>query len=216
MGWTQSGRLRVRGCCLINTFRRLLVAVLSAGVLTGLAVVAASPAQALTGIGNGSFETPVVTPGTFVNLGAGASIGPWTVSRGHVDLIGAGFWQAADGVQSVDLSGSATPIAGGVAQSFTTVPLLKYRVSYKLAGNPAGPPVIKTGQVLANGTVIQSFSFDVTGKTFANMGYVHKEATFVASGLTTTIEFQSNANTAHGPVPDDVDVQTCLVVICLG
>jgi len=200
----------------MNTFRRLLVAVLSMGFFTGMAVVAATPAQALTGIGNASFETPVVTPNTFVNLGAGASIGAWTVTQGHVDHIGGGFWQAADGVQSVDLSGSSLPLAGGVAQSFTTVPLLKYRVSYKLAGNPGGLPVIKTGQVLVNGNVIQSFSFDVTGKTFANMGYVHKVATFIASGLVSTVEFQSADNTAYGPVLDDVDVDSCLVVICLG
>jgi choice-of-anchor C domain-containing protein len=200
----------------MNTFRRLLVAVLSVGFFTGMAVVAATPAQAITGIGNASFETPVVTPNTFVNLGAGASIGAWTVTQGHVDHIGGGFWQAADGVQSVDLSGSSLPLAGGVAQSFTTVPLLKYRVSYKLAGNPGGAPVIKTGQVLANGNVIQSFSFDVTGKTFANMGYAHKVATFIATGLVSTIEFQSTNNTAYGPVLDDVDVDSCLVVICLG
>jgi choice-of-anchor C domain-containing protein len=200
----------------MNTRRRLSVALLSTVLLTGLSVAAATPAQATTGPSNGSFETPVVTPNTFVNLGAGASIGAWTVSQGHVDLIGAGFWQAADGVQSVDLSGSSAPLAGGVSQSFTTVPLLKYRVSYQVAGNPGGGPTIKSGQVLANGNVIQSFSFDVTGKTFANMGYVHKVATFVATGLTSTIEFQSNDNTAFGPVLDDVDVDSCLLVICLG
>lgn len=201
----------------MNTVRRLLVAVLSMGVLVGLTVVTAAPAQALAGISNGSFETPVVTPNTFITLGAGASLGAWTVTQATVDLIGAGFWQAADGVQSVDLSGSsANPIAGGVAQSFTTVPLLTYRVSYKLAGNPASGPIIKTGQVLANGNVIQNFSFDTTGKTFADMGYVHKATTFIASGLTSTIEFRSTVNTAFGPVIDDVDVQSCLLVICLG
>lgn len=200
----------------MNTFRRLLVTVLSVGSFTGLAVVAATPAQAVTGISNESFETPVVTPYTLVNLGAGASIGAWTVSQGHVDLMGAGIWQAADGVQSVDLSGSSAPLAGGVAQSFHTLPLLTYRVSYKLAGNPTGAPVVKSGRVLANGNVIQNFSFDVTGKTYANMGYVHKVATFVATGLTSTVEFQSNDNTAYGPVLDDVDVDSCLVVICLG
>jgi choice-of-anchor C domain-containing protein len=199
----------------MKAFRRLLVAALSMGFFTGLAVVAAAPAQATAGIGNASFETPVVPPGTFVNLGAGASIGAWTVSRGHVDLMGAGVWAAADGVQSVDLSGSSVPLAGGVSQSFATVPLLKYRVSYWMAGNPTSGPAVKTGQVLANGNVIQSFSFDVTGKTYANMGYVHKHAMFVAFGLTSTVEFQSNVNTAYGPVLDDVDVESCLLVICL-
>jgi hypothetical protein len=70
--------------------------------------------------------------------------------------------------------------------------------------------------VLANGNVIQSFSFDVTGKTFADMGCVHKVATFFASGLTSTIEFRSTTNTAFGPVLDNVHANSCLVVICLG
>jgi hypothetical protein len=61
------------------------------GIFHRLAVVSATPAQALTGFSNGSFETPVVTPNTFVNLGAGASIGAWTVSQGHVDLTGKSF-----------------------------------------------------------------------------------------------------------------------------
>lgn len=50
----------------------------------------------------------------------------------------------------------------------------------------------------------------VTPKSFANMGYVHKVTTFVATGLTSTIEFQSNDNTAFGPVLDKVDVDSCL------
>lgn len=58
-------------------------------------------------VGNGSFETPVVSRGRFWALGTGRSIGPWTVTAGSVDLTGSGFWQAADGVRSVDLSGSA-------------------------------------------------------------------------------------------------------------
>jgi hypothetical protein len=86
----------------------------------------------------------------------------------------------------------------------------------QVGGKPGGRPRRQTGQVLANGNVIQNFSFDVTGKTFADMGYVHEEATFVASGLTSTIEFRSNVDTVYGPVLDDVDVVSCLLVICLG
>jgi hypothetical protein len=71
--------------------QRLLVGVVSVGMMTGLGVVEAAPAQALTGFSNGSFETPVVTPGTFQDFAAGTSLGAWTVSQGNVDLIGAGF-----------------------------------------------------------------------------------------------------------------------------
>jgi choice-of-anchor C domain-containing protein len=186
---------------------------LTVGVMTGLSVVAAQPAQAITGISNGSFETPVVTPNTFQLFSAGQSIGAWTVSQGDVHLIGADFWQAADGVQSLDLDGS---VAGGVKQTFTTIPLLKYKISYKLAGNPAAGPDIKTGQVLAGGNVLQSFSFNIVGKTFANMGYVAMQTHFIATALSTTLEIRSTTGSGFGPVIDKVTVQSCLVVICLG
>lgn len=198
----------------MNTLGRLLVAALSTGVLTGLAVVA--PVPALADVGDGSFETPVVPPRSFVNVGAGAAIGAWTVSRGNVDLIGAGFWQAADGVQSVDLDGSSgSPLAGGVAQTFDTVPLLTYRVRYKLAGNPFPDPVVKTGELVVNGTVIQSFSFDVTGKSGPNMGWVSKQAQFIATGPSSTVELRSTTGTGFGPAVDDVNVDSCLLIICI-
>jgi choice-of-anchor C domain-containing protein len=197
-----------------NWRRRLLVGFLTAGLVTGLGVVTAAPAQALTGFSNGSFESPVVAPNTFQIFVLGESIGAWTVSQGDVHLIGAGFWQAADGAQSLDLDGSA--VQGGVAQEFTTVPLLKYKVRFKLAGNPAAGPTVKTGQVLANGNVIQNFSFDITGKTMADMGYVSKETHFVATGLSTTLTIRSTTGSGYGPVIDKVTVESCLLVICLG
>jgi choice-of-anchor C domain-containing protein len=158
----------------------------------------------------------VIAPNSFVNVGAGSTIGAWTVSEGNVDLIGAGFWQAADGVQSLDLEGSAFPLAGAVTQTFSTLPLFKYRVTYQLAGNPASGPTIKTGQVIAGDSVIQSFSFDVTGKSITNMGYVGKTTHFIATNLSTTLTFRSTTGSGFGPVIDKVRVESCLLVICLG
>ena len=194
----------------MRTFRRFLVGALAVVLMTGLT---AAPAHALTGFSNGSFETPVVAPNTFQTIFVGEPIGAWTVSQGNVDLIGAGFWQAADGVQSLDLDGGV--VQGGVAQEFTTVPLLKYKVRFKLAGNVDLGPTIKTGQVLANGNVLQSFSFDITGKTRTNMGYVSKETHFIATGLSTTLTFRSTTGSGYGPVIDKVTVESCLLVICL-
>ena len=188
---------------------------MATGLLAGLSVAVATPAQAISGIENGSFETPTAPPNGFANLGVGASIGAWTVTQGHVDLIGAGFWQAADGVQSLDLDGSSAPLTGAVEQTFSTVPLLTYRISYKLAGNPAAGPTVKTGQVLVNGDVLQSFSFDVTGKSFTNMGYVGKHTQFTATGLSATLTFRSTTGSGFGPVIDKVQVESCLLVICL-
>lgn len=199
----------------MNTFRRLLVTVLSTGALAGSAVVAATPAQALTGFSDGSFETPVVAPNTFQRFSAPAVMGAWTVTQGTVDLSGAGFWQTADGNQSLDLDGQEGT-RGAVTQTFTTVPLLKYRVTYALAGNPVSGPTVKTGQVLVNGDVLQSFSFDITGKSLTNMGYVPRATHFLATSLSTTLEFRSTTGSGFGPVIDDVKVESCLVVICLG
>ena len=185
---------------------RIFVASLAAvGVLAGTGTGAAA-ATAVSRFDDGSFETPRVAANTFVNVGTGGSIGQWTVTSGNVDLTGDGYWQTAEGDQSVDLN-SGGP--GTVAQTFTTVPGKKYSVTYSLAGNPGGGALVKTGKVLVDGQNFQDFSFDVTGKTTANMGYVTREVTFVARGTSTTLAFASMSNSAHGPVIDDVTVSAC-------
>lgn len=178
-----------------------------------LAIAPAAPARAgiLPGLSDGSFETPVVPPGTFRELGQGQSLGPWTVTTGSVDLNGAGFYQAADGVQTLDLDGDDT---GAVSQTFGTLPLVAYQVTFALAGNVDAGPAIKTGQVLVNGHAVKNFSFDTTGKTRANMGYVTEELTFLAAGTSTTVEFASTTPGAYGPVIDNVRAESCLLIVC--
>jgi choice-of-anchor C domain-containing protein len=169
-----------------------------------------------------TFETPVVTPGRFRSVPAGQMIGPWTVTGRDVDLIGANFWQAADGVQSVDLEGSAVPnFQGGVKRSVDTatlpVPLFTYKLGYCVAGNPDGPPAVKTGQVLVNGAVAQNFSLDATGKSRTNMGYVEKQLSFTPNGPSTTVEFRSTTSPhGYGPVLDKVTLKKCLLGLICG
>ncbi|MFJ2414616.1 choice-of-anchor C family protein [Streptomyces brevispora] len=200
-----------------RTFIAAASSVLLAGAGAGTAVAApahnagaaaphAASVLASSRFDDGSFEYPVSTTGGFIEFVAGQPIGPWQVTRGSVDLMGAGSWQAAEGDQSVDLSGVA---AGAVSQTFTTVPGTKYTVTYALAGNTAGPPAVKTGQVLVNGQNFQDFTFDITGKTYTNMGYVYRQVNFVATEPTTTLAFASATNTAYGPVLDDVTVVAC-------
>ena len=191
----------------MSPIRTFVAAVIVAGVLTGAGTGAALAAPAASHFDDGSFETPRVAANTFVNLGTGGTIGPWKVTAGNVDLIGDGFWQAAEGDQSVDLNGGN---AGAVSQTFTTVPGKRYTVRYSLAGNPGvGGPAMKTGKVLVDGQNFQNFSFDTTGKTMANMGYVTREVSFVATGATTTLTFASTLSGAYGPVIDDVSVRHC-------
>ncbi|MEU5104542.1 MULTISPECIES: choice-of-anchor C family protein [unclassified Streptomyces] len=156
-------------------------------------------------------EYPTAPANAFTTLSSGQSIGPWKVTRGAVDLIGAGFWQAAEGNQSVDLNATEP---GTVAQTFRTTAGQRYTVTYSLAANPASGPAVKTGSVLIDGQNFQDFSFNSTGKSFANMGYVTHEVTFVANGTTTTLGFTSTVAGSYGPVIDDVQVEPCCQCGC--
>lgn len=194
-------------------FRRIVAAAAVAvlGMTTAAGTAAATP---LNGFADGSFEDGAATTGSFTRYFAPTTMGGWAVTQGSVDLSGAGFWETADGNQSLDLDGAV--VRGGIAQTFHTVPLFTYRVTYALAGNPASGPAVKTGQVLANGDVRQNFSFDITGKTFTDMGYVKKHTYFLATSPSTTLEFRSTTGSGYGPVIDAVRVESCLLVICLG
>ncbi|URM92754.1 choice-of-anchor C family protein [Streptomyces sp. MRC013] len=194
---------------------RSLAAVATAGLLaTGTVVALAAPAAAAASrFDDGSFEYPAAPANSFATLSAGQSIGPWKVASGAVDLIGAGFWQAAEGGQSVDLNATQ---AGTVTQDFTTTAGRKYTVTYSLAANPEGGPAVKTGRVLIDGQNFQDFSFDSTGKTRAKMGYVTRQVTFIANGPTTTLGFASTMAGAYGPVVDDVRVDSCCNCGCGG
>ncbi|MFJ9611473.1 choice-of-anchor C family protein [Kitasatospora sp. NPDC101176] len=187
---------------------RTALAVLLVVGATALAAPAhaAGGHRALSRFDDGSFETPKAPANSFTGVAAGQTIGPWKVTAGSVDLIGAGFWQAAEGDQSLDLNGSGS---GTIAQSFTTTPGTTYSVTYALAGNPEGGVALRTGRALIDGQDFQDFSFDVTGRTRAAMGYVGRQFTFVAQGTSTTLSFVSTVGGAYGPVLDDVQVKEC-------
>ncbi|MEU8269718.1 choice-of-anchor C family protein [Sphaerisporangium sp. NPDC049002] len=201
---------RPRRARLGDRWLRLRTSAGMVGALAGLATVTAAPADATAG-SDGSFETPVVRPNTFQTFSSGQSIGAWNVTAGTVDLVGQGFWEAADGVQSLDLNGSGT---GAVSQTFSTLPLVKYEIGYRLSGNPAGTPVVKTGDIRIDDQVVGKFSFDTTGTRLSDMGYTRQKVTFVANGLSTTVRFSSTVPGGFGPVIDDVEIRSCLVVIC--
>ncbi|GAA2278814.1 MULTISPECIES: choice-of-anchor C family protein [Kitasatospora] len=168
---------------------------------------ATASAQTVSRFDDGSFEYPRATASSFTELSAGQAIGPWQVTAGTVDLIGAGFWQAAEGDQSVDLNGAGP---GAVAQTFTTVPGATYTVTYALAGNPTGAPTLKTGRALIDGQDYQDFSFNTTGKSLTNMGYVNRQFTFQAANSATTVTFASTTTTGpRGPVVDNVRIERC-------
>lgn len=130
----------------------------------------------------GGFYSVFPTPGT-------QCMAPWEVVSEDVHLVGNLFWEAADGVNSLDLDG-ATGSSGGVRQAFATTAGQSYLVTFFMAGNPGNLPVIKPMRVSADGQSAE-FTFDVTGKNFANMGWTLMNWTFVADDATATLTFQS-------------------------
>lgn len=176
-----------------HRFRRGARVLLAALLLPNAPVGAQSPTSLIR---NGSFEEgPRV--GAFLNLAGGSTaLSGWVVTGEGIDLVGAGYWLSADGTYAIDLDGSArsrtTPpyVRGGIAQTFTTTPGRRYQLTFALAGNPNRPPARKPLRVTAAGQSVE-FTFDATGRTGRNMGWVTQTWTFSASADSTTLEFTS-------------------------
>jgi choice-of-anchor C domain-containing protein len=185
------------------------------GFSTALIIGAALPlggAQALT-FTNGSFETGT-DPGSFLTLNSGNSsdIPGWTVSSGSIDYIGS-YWTSADGKRSLDLNGL---VPGGVSQTISGLtPNAFYKVSFDLAGNPAGGPALKTlGVVVGIGSAVP-FAFNAASTNLTNMGWTLESFTFQALSTSELLTFTSTTTansgngtfpTAFGPALDNVSV----------
>ena len=156
---------------------------------------------------NGSFEDgPDAGTQGFKSLDEGSTeIKGWTVTRGQIDYVGS-YWQAADGTHSIDLQGSTGTI-GGIKQTFPTTKGQKYRVTFALAGNPDKGPTEKILEVNAADQT-KTFTFDITGKTRQDMGWVTVTWEFTAKDDMTTLEFYAPRTepSGWGPVIDNVSV----------
>lgn len=137
----------------------------------------------------------------FSTKNAGDTVGTWSINSGSVDVIGNNYWNSPAGDGAIDLNGSSV---GAISQTFSTVPGEPYTLSYYLAGNVDAPgnatSPIKTLTVTV-GPEQRTESFDVTGKTSTNMGWVLKTISFIADSNTTTAVFQSTSTAApfQGP-----------------
>lgn len=172
-----------------------------------LAAGCASAAWAQGGnlVRNGDFEASGAVT-AWLSLHAGSSAIPgWRISSGYVDVVGR-WWQAAGGTDSLEVG---TPGPGAIEQGVATVPGRRYRLSFALAGNPQGPPRVKTLFVSA-GPVRRAFTFDTAGRTFRSMGWRTETLDFTATASTTTIAFARTDGSPrsgwYGPAIDDVSV----------
>jgi choice-of-anchor C domain-containing protein len=175
---------------------RLLTTVAAVSLLSS-AMTLAAPSIAI----NGSFEDGP-TPGAWLGLASGSTaIVGWTVTPTAIDYVGS-YWVSSDGNRSLDLNSGS---AGGIMQELPTVVGTSYLVEFDLAGNPAGGSTTKSMNVVF-GSQVENFTFNTAGKTLQNMGWQTEQWMFVASDVTTTLQFVSLTSGAYGPALDNVKV----------
>jgi choice-of-anchor C domain-containing protein len=149
---------------------------------------------------DGSFEAPIATS-PFQTFNAGSSVGGWTVSAGSIDLIN-GYWNAADGNQSIDLSGNSR----GAIQQTVNASAGSYRLTFALSGNSDGPPTIKT-VVVSIGGVSSQFSFTTPANNNNNMLWVTETLDFsLPTSGNAVLSFQdiSDGQSAYGAALDNI------------
>jgi choice-of-anchor C domain-containing protein len=161
---------------------------------------------------NGSFEVgPDASSGVLPLYPGDTSIQYWeVVGVNSVDYIGE-YWKASDGNRSIDVSGVGP---GAIEQTFDTVPNEIYRVAFDIAGNPDNnstwpSPSIKGLRATidtGNHSLFKDFTFDATGQSLENMGWLAQEFLFTAENTTSTLRFTSLTEGAFGPALDNVNV----------
>lgn len=185
-------------------------------LLAAVVSVCAAAAQAAT-INNGSFESPIVPAGNFAAYSPGSGmLDNWTIAGKNIDHIGAGYWQASDGVQSLDLNGSQGAGAT-VSQLISGLIFGKaYKVLFDMAGNTEGPPRIVSMDVQVGGSAAQSYSFDTDGQTRRNMGWTTMAYSFTA-GASSLLTFTSTTTNGccWGAALDNVRIVGTVPVIPL-
>ncbi|MCF6249148.1 MAG: choice-of-anchor C family protein [Desulfobacula sp.] len=143
-------------------------------------------------INNGSFEDGTTSTGSFLTLQTGATtMTGWTVTDGSIDWIYSSYWNASDGVRSLDMSGTENGTIASVA--FDTIINQTYIVEFDMAGNP-GVSFDKTLAAAINGGTDHLFTFNQTG-TRSNMVWTTMTFSFVADSLQSSLSFR-NVNTS--------------------
>lgn len=149
---------------------------------------------------NGGFESSGFL-GTYTTYTQGSSaLTGWNIELGSVDLINT-YWTPASGNYSLDLSGNND---GLISQILSTVQGQKYHVSFSMAGNPDDNDYVKTIQVgLSNQPL---YTFDTTGQTKLDMGWMTKGFDFIATGATSKLFFAGTQESPWGAALDNISV----------
>lgn len=137
----------------------------------------------------------------------------WTISNASIDHIGSGYWQASDGVQSVDMNGNGGPAT--ISQTITGLVIGEsYNIYFDMAGNLAGGSVIKSLTASIGMAASGIYTFDTTGHSFANMGWETNVLSFVAGATSGLLSFTSgDTSCCYGPALDNVRIEGATTAI---
>jgi choice-of-anchor C domain-containing protein len=135
---------------------------------------------------NGGFEEPAGC-NPLCEYDAGSTAVPhWAIGGNSVDLTNTGYFQAASGSESMDLSGSAP---GSVEQTVDTKSGATYQLKWYMAGNPYCGDTTKIMRVYWDGDLIAAPRFNTTGHSPSSMGWVAHDKSVTAHGSKSTIRF---------------------------
>lgn len=159
---------------------------------------------------NGSFED-VADADASKSLDKGSTaLKGWVVTRGQIDVTqqNGNEWKAHHGKRALDLHGS--PGFGGVEQTIATKPGKKYKVTFRMSGNP-GVPEHKKVQLGARAAgQDKEFELTMEGRTYEDLKWEEQVWEFTAKEQMTVIEFHTampaTSNGFGGPLLDDVKV----------
>lgn len=180
-------------------------AIHSASALVTALLVSGPPLEAQNVVVNGSFEQLV---GFGYNSNIGAGLEGWTIGNGGgVDIVhSTGFeplyWRAATGDISLSLNFFGRD---SVSQQLVTTPGVHYEIGFAMAAEVYGGPAQRTMDVLWNGAVVGSPTFDYTGQGPTTMGWVRFAYDVVGTG-SDALTFSSTTDSNYGPALDDVSV----------
>ena len=184
----------------------LLGTALAFGALIGLGAAVATAAPVT--VANQGFENPAIVGST--HIFDSTMLAGWQIPTGNIDMVTAEYWQPHSGNQSIDLYGCA---AGTIRQQIATTAGHNYNLSYWIAGNTDS--VGLRSSIVSVGTAAgltdlatKPETFDTTGKTHTNMGWVQRSLAFTATSATTWIQFNdTSSTTCQGVALDDVAVE---------
>ncbi|MEM7470331.1 MAG: choice-of-anchor C family protein [Pseudomonadota bacterium] len=172
----------------------ITAAVLATGLATG----------ANAAVVNGSFEDPGTFNGNFTTFGAGSfALNGWTINSGSIDLINT-YWENSDGFYSINLDG-ASP--GSISQTMTGLSVGKsYKLAFDMAANTDGANDV-VGVTAAVGRDFQSFTFDGTGNSRNDMGWLTYTMEFTATAQSMLLSFSSDSPSGpYGAALDNISV----------